>query len=120
VDNARRIRNAANVFQYLQDPKVSAAFQATSKDLELMFIQFDKAYWGRTAEKNAKGRKPGRPSRVAPAVKYYGLRSLYCYWRDNHMYRIERYMPTFVADAKANLTLITSVGQSAFQRLHAA
>lgn len=102
-DAAVIIRNAANTFFYLRDPTIQDAWTTASQNIEMMCVQFDNNFWGSNHATNAPGTAMVRPA-APQGVNNWGIRTLWAYWIDNHLYKIEQQVPGFVA------TALTKVG----------
>lgn len=88
----------ANVFSYLADATIENAWTAPSKSIETVCVQFDNLFWGSTSDTNAPGTKLVRDA-TPQGVTNWGMRTLWAYWVDNHLYKIEQQVPSWVTTA---------------------
>ncbi|THV84301.1 hypothetical protein D6D29_03240 [Aureobasidium pullulans] len=89
------IRDTANVFQYLRDATIQDAWTTPSKSVETVCVQFDNNFWGSTSAANAPGTALDGPASPQGVVNW-GMRTMWAYWIDNHLYKIEQQVPSWV------------------------
>ncbi|TIA40244.1 hypothetical protein D6C78_02669 [Aureobasidium pullulans] len=89
------IRDTANVFQYLRDATIQDAWTTPSKSVETVCVQFDNNFWGSTSAANAPGTALDGPA-SPQGVANWGMRTMWAYWIDNHLYKIEQQVPSWV------------------------
>ncbi|PLN83775.1 glycosyl hydrolases family 18-domain-containing protein [Aspergillus taichungensis] len=96
---ADAIMMSATVFDYLRT--LESKWTKPSKDIEKICDDFDKQYESRkpfqTTGKELK--KPAKPK----GVTSWGLRTLWCYWIDNHLSKVEQVQSAWLTASRAKM-----------------
>ncbi|KAK0647937.1 Killer toxin subunits alpha/beta [Lasiodiplodia hormozganensis] len=102
------VRNSASVFQYLQHADIRPRWTQPSNEVEAICDAFDSAFtWGQSPQGTTEPTGPQRPNTVTS----WGLRTLWCYWIDNHIDRAQRNIASYLATSQAVLNSFAG-GQS--------
>ncbi|KAJ6052520.1 glycosyl hydrolases family 18-domain-containing protein [Penicillium canescens] len=106
--------NGFAAFSYLKDPTIKPKWTAPSQGIERVCKFFDDNYWGKAPERtygSTRTRKAlGRPQKVN-GVTNWGMRTLWCYWIDTHLARVEQQYSNWAITAKTNLQNVNQIPQ---------
>jgi len=95
------------VFNYLNIPYITLAWQTTSNSMEVVCDAFDQNFWGSTFANAAPGIAMNGPSRPS-GVTSWGMRTAWCYWIDNHLAKVESNVGPWLTVGKAKLQALTT------------
>ncbi|RAH72481.1 uncharacterized protein BO66DRAFT_436148 [Aspergillus aculeatinus CBS 121060] len=100
--HASNVQRHAAVSDYLHSAKIKDAWMQPSNGIEAVCAAFDQAFWGSPFAKNAIGVKLERPP-APDKVTTWGLRTLWCLWIDDHLYRVEAVVGPWLAKSREEL-----------------
>ncbi|KAJ5598379.1 hypothetical protein N7537_008463 [Penicillium hordei] len=101
-DIADRVMMSATVFDYLRE--LSDKWTKPSQNIELISDEFDHEY---TRQYNAQNQPKGKPLKkddTPRGLKHWGLRTLWAYWIDNHLAKIEQIQSDWHKTAKDRMS----------------
>ncbi|GME43871.1 Glycosyl hydrolases family 18 [Neofusicoccum parvum] len=105
----RDVRNSASVFQYLQHADIQPRWTRPSNEVEAICAAFDAANnWGSAP---AGAVEPATTVAQPAGVTSWGLRTLWCYWIDNHLSRADANVATYLTTSQSVLSSFAG-GQS--------
>ena len=90
---------SATVFDYLRT--LESKWTKPSKDIEKICDDFDKQYESRKPFQTT-GRELKKPAKPK-GVTSWGLRTLWCYWIDNHLNKVEQVQSAWLTASRSKM-----------------
>ena len=107
TDFAPFLLQSASAFNYLQISKITTAWQAPGNSIEAICYAFDQNFWGSASANAAPGTPMAGPT-MPTGLTSWGLRTVWCYWIDNHLAKIESNVGPWLTTGKTNLQALTT------------
>lgn len=113
----------AGVFDYLHHDEVLLAWVKSGQRMEQICVQFDNAWWADDVSQvsaGLKGTRFLRPATGPNGATNWGLRTVWNYWLEQHLFRIDDALPEVIRIMKDGLTtIVNDQSKSATERQQA-